>query len=390
MADQAQPAVRVAGLPPGVAPGPLGTRFLAYLIDSVVATLIGLLPAVLIWYTNLSPNIIAVVASLLLLAWVLLVWWMFAVGGAGPGMRLMHLQLVGLANGRPVGWGRFFLRQLILFGLGLTGIGLVLLVIFLIQHPRRQGWHDLAVTSVVIKERQFSRSRPAAQPRHADAPTAAQHTSAQASPSPVNAAPSGPPSGYPSPQASPTYGPVSSARAGGPAPQYGPAGRFSGPPPSGPPPSGPPPSSPTAQPLQSPPSDPPLRGFGPADPSFPPGRQPTSSAGVGTWRAVLDDGREIAVDGLVLLGRNPSARPSEDHASLIKIVDTTRTVSKSHLEIGLNSYGLYVVDRGSTNGSTVTSISGATKRCAPGDPVQVEPGSIVSFGDHWMEIRRDG
>ena len=50
--------------------------------------------------------------------------------------------------------------------------------------------------------------------------------------------------------------------------------------------------------------------------------------------------------------------------------------------------GVYVVDRGSTNGSRVTGMSGVSKRCAPGDPVQVEPGSIVSFGDHWLEVRR--
>ncbi|HET9647652.1 MAG TPA: FHA domain-containing protein, partial [Microlunatus sp.] len=111
-------------------------------------------------------------------------------------------------------------------------------------------------------------------------------------------------------------------------------------------------------------------------------------SGGGVWRALLDDGREIEVDGLILLGRNPQARPGEEHASLIKIADTTRTVSKSHLEIGLNSSGLYVVDRGSTNGSTVTAVNGLSKRCTPGDPVQVEPDSIVSFGDHWLEIKR--
>jgi hypothetical protein len=49
------------------------------------------------------------------------------------------------------------------------------------------------------------------------------------------------------------------------------------------------------------------------------------------------------VDRLVLLGRNPQARPGEEHATLIKIADTTRTVSKSHLELGLNAAGLYVV-----------------------------------------------
>jgi uncharacterized RDD family membrane protein YckC len=454
MADQAPPAVRVAGLPPGVAPGPLGTRFVAYLIDSVVTALLATLPVVLVWYTNLSPTLIATVASVLMLAWAVLVWWMFAVRGAGPGMRLMHLQLVGLANGRPIGWGRFLLRQLILFGLALTGIGLLLMVVFLVQHPRRQGWHDLAVNSVVIKERQLARPQPAAQPRHAAVPAVAgpatdgQLAQPPGTPmAPGSASPSAlaPPGGYPSPAGGP---------GGYPSPQAAPAGYPSrqgspdrgapvvgtqpiGTPPYEPDPRTDPgrPSGPVSQPLQpagygsnqSPSGAPPQAlqppssfrpgasqpgggqpgggqvgggqagggqagaGTVPAAPGSAAGSawpEPPRSAGA-TWRAVLDDGREIVVDGLVLLGRNPQARPGEEHATLIKVADTTRTVSKSHLEISLDPRGLHVVDRGSTNGSTVTSVSGVTRRCAPGEPIQVEPGSIVSFGDHWLEVRRD-
>ena len=48
---------------------------------------------------------------------------MFAVRAAGPGMRLMKLQLVGFSDGRPIGWGRFLLRWLLLQALRLTGIG---------------------------------------------------------------------------------------------------------------------------------------------------------------------------------------------------------------------------------------------------------------------------
>ena len=51
-----------------------------------------------------------VVALVLLAVWGLVVWWMFATRAAGPGMRLMKLQLVGFSDGRPVGWGRFLVR----------------------------------------------------------------------------------------------------------------------------------------------------------------------------------------------------------------------------------------------------------------------------------------
>jgi FHA domain len=106
------------------------------------------------------------------------------------------------------------------------------------------------------------------------------------------------------------------------------------------------------------------------------------------WHAVLDDGRRVVVDHLVLLGRNPQPAPGEETAQLIKIADETRTVSKLHLAIGVDPAGLYVVDRGSTNGSTVTTPGGATRRCVPGETVYVSVGSIVSMGDHWLEIRR--
>ena len=104
--------------------------------------------------------------------------------------------------------------------------------------------------------------------------------------------------------------------------------------------------------------------------------------------AVLDDGRTLAVTGLVLLGRNPQGRPGEEHAELIKVTDETRTVSKTHLALGLDAAGLYVMDRGSTNGSTLTNAGGVSSPCYPGDTVSVPDGGIVSFGDHWLRVER--
>ena len=97
--------------------------------------------------------------------------------------------------------------------------------------------------------------------------------------------------------------------------------------------------------------------------------RPSGATAVGgRWVAVLDDGREVPVTGLVLLGRNPQPRPGEEQAELVKLADETRTVSKSHLALDLTPEGLVVVDRGSTNGSTVTTVDGATVVCAPGEP----------------------
>jgi hypothetical protein len=106
------------------------------------------------------------------------------------------------------------------------------------------------------------------------------------------------------------------------------------------------------------------------------------------WSILLDDGRRIALDGLILLGRNPQPQAGEEDAQLIKIADETRTVSKSHLAVGLDAGGVYVVDRGSTNGSTVSTTNGMSTRCQADEMVRVGEGAIVSIGDHWLEITR--
>src|SRR5215203_3736843 len=85
--------------------------------------------------------------------------------------RLMRLQLVGFYDGRPIGWTRFLLRALVLAALYATVLGLLLMLIFLVMHPRKQGWHDLLVHAVVIKQRALAPRKPAEQRRQAEAIT---------------------------------------------------------------------------------------------------------------------------------------------------------------------------------------------------------------------------
>ena len=509
-----QPAFQASatGLPPGVEAGGLGRRFLAQLIDSLVPVILGAGAYYAAITLRGTPGLIVLIAGgVLVLAWAIFVCWGFAVKAAGPGMRLMGLQLVGFYDGRPIGWGRFLLRSLVLYALRVTGIGLLIMVVLLIMHPRKQGWHDLLVHSVVIKKRPLAPPRPrpvpaarrqaefgipqqgqyqpsgpgqsapsyqpAAQPyqRVAQQPPMPQPLTppqgVDAGYRPGAGAPSGgygpqgqpPPGAYGAPgqQQSGPYGqpgqqqypPVAGFPTGGPdsypgdpyrdqgqaaqytAGGYGgdpyqagpPAGGYQPSPPSGmptasasappvvPPPVVPPPGTarppgrnpPTGQPPTSqPPTGMPPQETRPAQAAPvgspaeaysetqlagpPPGYPPSAAAAPPQtgWLAVLDDGRELSLTGLVLLGRNPQAQPGEEDAQLIKIADDTRTVSKSHLAIAVDSGGVFVVDRGSTNGSTVTTSNGVSTRCAAGEVVRVAEGSIVSIGDHWLEIRR--
>ena len=330
---------------------------------------------------------------MLILAWALLVWQMYAVRAAGPGMRLMKLQLVGYTDGRPIGWGRFFLRWLVLALLGATGIGLLFMIIFLILHPRRQGWHDLAADSVVIKERVLAPPRsvetaaPAAvEPSRAPAVESAPEDTAPVETAPVKLRRQTAPvetapgrdcrarrtragrkraRGKRAPSAPPLEtAPVGTASAGASTAEYSSTGPMaadvSGP-------EEPRPGEPAVHEQEVEPSS--QQPVAVAD--FDRDRRPLDEG----WMVMLDDGREIEVSGLVLLGRNPQPRAGEEDAQLIKVADETRTVSKSHLALGVDGNGMYVMDRGSTNGSTVTNQDGSSQPCLAGDLVAVHPGT---------------
>jgi hypothetical protein len=329
---------------------------------------------------------LTVLGVVLAVAWFLLVWWMFANRAAGPGMRLMKLQLVGLSNGKPIGWSRFLGRTLFLALLTSTGIGLLLMLVFLVQHPRKQGWHDLLAGSVVIKERVLA-------PARKRAPAAQQ----QSAPS-VQATP-------------PVLNPAAPAGAGG---QTRPAAETAPPPPLTPPTPVPAVDQPAVRSTMVTDDSVRLRprsevAVAPVEQAAAPGHDveapaPEVEATVREagrplqsmderpldegWVAVLDDGREMGITGLLLLGRNPQARPGEEDAELVKVADESRTVSKTHLSLSVDANGLYVMDRGSTNGSTLTDVVGVSKPCLAGAVVPLSEGGIVSFGDHWLRIER--
>jgi uncharacterized RDD family membrane protein YckC len=423
---------RATGLPPGVEVGPLGKRFVAFLINLSVpvivsVALIFLLPS----STGTLRLTLGVIGAVITIGWLVLIWYTLAVRAASPGLRAMKLQVVGFLDGRPIGPGRVFIRALVFWALYITGIGLLIMLIMMLRHPRKQGWHDLAVTSVVIKERLLAPPVQAARAVGATAenPSGQVGSLSQPQPSgirsaspqdyapgegygPASPVPPGPLTPPPGMAAANSGAPYAAAvPPGGSASPYG-GNAYATPYPGAP--YGPSPysASPTSQPsggeLPSPRQQPsPGSRNAPGSPSHasPAGEDmpeyampagdfsdqsamPSSSPYVQDWSILLDDGRRITLEGLVLLGRNPQPKAGEEDAQLIKIADESRTVSKSHLAVGVDAGGVYVVDRGSTNGSTVSTTNGMSARCRAGEMVRVGDGAIVSIGDHWIEIAR--
>ena len=91
-------------------------------------------------------------------------------------------------------------------------------------------------------------------------------------------------------------------------------------------------------------------------------------------RIRLDDGRDIELDRTVLIGRNPAGHPGEDTAQLIPVADPGRSISKTHLHLLAGNGGVWVTDRDSTNGSSVTTPDGIRPPSRRGSPPTSAPG----------------
>ncbi|MFD2797437.1 RDD family protein [Promicromonospora vindobonensis] len=113
--------------------------------------------------------------------------------------------------------------------------------------------------------------------------------------------------------------------------------------------------------------------------------RPLTPAPVTTVVLEVENGERYVVDTKALVGRNPQA-PDTSGWILIKVEDPTRSVSKTHAELGVDTAGLWLTDRGSTNG-TVVSAPGLPPRVAePGARVRVPVGSTIHVGDRRVVV----
>ena len=95
------------------------------------------------------------------------------------------------------------------------------------------------------------------------------------------------------------------------------------------------------------------------------------------------DGSTAELDRPVLIGRAPSAGPSDSRVSrLMTVPSPNHDISRTHLEVAGEDWQIVVTDLNSTNG-TVLIRPGAVDRqqLAPGEPVTVQVGSVMELGD---------
>ncbi|MDQ1124720.1 DUF805 domain-containing protein [Microbacterium trichothecenolyticum] len=103
------------------------------------------------------------------------------------------------------------------------------------------------------------------------------------------------------------------------------------------------------------------------------------------WTLELPDGRRLAVDGAVSLGRDPV---SEHGGILVPIDDPARSMSKTHARFDLTAAGITVTDLHSTNGTRIDGGSAPSVSVAPGVATAVPEGATVVLGEYAVRLQR--
>ncbi|MFE4468254.1 FHA domain-containing protein [Leifsonia sp. NPDC056824] len=108
----------------------------------------------------------------------------------------------------------------------------------------------------------------------------------------------------------------------------------------------------------------------------------------------LSDGQHVETAGNGVIGRNPASHTPgtefDDPANveMVTVADDAKSVSRAHLAFGQYDGVFWVMDLGSANGTTITYPGEGTFACDPNTRHEVDPGSIVRFGNASFALSR--
>ena len=103
-----------------------------------------------------------------------------------------------------------------------------------------------------------------------------------------------------------------------------------------------------------------------------------------------DSGELLDLGPFCLLGREPAPRDGDPPAVLVPFQDAKLSVSKTHLAYGVDEYGLWIVDRNSTNGTSIIDPSGRRVPCPPEEREYVAVGAQVQIGQRRLTVEAAG
>lgn len=108
-----------------------------------------------------------------------------------------------------------------------------------------------------------------------------------------------------------------------------------------------------------------------------------------SWRLTLPHGEQVLVEQTILLGRDPAHNARWPGAALLPVIDSAKTVSKTHAALELTPGGQLVVhDLDSTNGVYLGYGNEDEMTVEPGEPALVEPGASLSLGEFTVAVER--
>lgn len=440
---------------PAHTPAPLGPRVLAWIVDHALVMIVAMVAGIVLSRADgglsAASFVLLIVCLLVGIGWGVYLWWSGGERGATPGLRLMGLQVVSMADGNPVGWGRFLARLATVTVLAATVVGWPLMLIWLVADRNRRGWHDLAAGAIVTPQPRRSAVQFSGVPAPATSPVPLPAHLRTWAPEPgrderVDAPPATERNIIPSPAGG--YAP---AEATGPAPEptsgFGPTSGFE-------PTSGLPPHQhvPPAQQRPGGALDPQAgeAAWAPAHPGHapmsadattaPPTADTTSASPTmgsalpqatpihqehqPSAQSVPDDdpdrtnlrpqrpGQTVIGDHRAQRATPPPptwqlvlddgrevpldraavlgrrpAQPPGKPVHLVTVEDTTKTLSKSHIRVDADADSPFVTDLGSTNGSALITSTGQVTLHAH-QPRRIPEGQVVRFGEHEFTIRR--
>ncbi len=357
----------------GYTPMTTGRRVAIVLVDGVIGGAVGGLTAFLTLQENgwgLPVGIgISVVYGLVTL------WAVFGRSARLAGL-LMKAQYVDVRTGALKG-GSLFLKQLLQGVLaGVTfGIAPLVLVFASVQGPMRRNFFDRATKLMLVDGR--SGRRPGSPPEAAVSPQATSHVAAvQFHPEQAPTAWGAPGSTYEFPAVATITddgGLITAVPGSGSAPTAG----------DGVPSPAPWPQQPAEEVFFARPSAPQVTESDRTvlAPSSLDGASTTST----TPEVTLDGEHALLVGPPLVFGRNPVAPGSHPDAVAHRLEDSL--LSKTHLLVGRDEEGVWVIDLNSTNGSRVAKVPEATPRLVePGRRVRLPEGASVHFGQHRITV----
>ena len=105
-----------------------------------------------------------------------------------------------------------------------------------------------------------------------------------------------------------------------------------------------------------------------------------------SFTITLGTGESVEITRSGLLGRMPTPAEGEEFEHLIVVSDPGRSVSKTHLEFGVEGNELWISDRKSGNGTIIREPGVVPRRAQPGTHYTVVRGTRVVFGDLHLTI----